>query len=57
MAGIASKMAGIATYLPHFFSTAELVYMDDFLWYTDDDDDNFESFIYKMVPQAPKILN
>jgi len=48
MAGIDSKMAGIATYLPHFFYTAELVSMDDFLWYTDDDDDdNFKSFIYK----------
>ena len=46
MAGIDSKMAGIATYLPHFFYTAELVSMDDFLWYTDDDDDNFKSFIY-----------
>ena len=49
MAGIDSKMAGIATYLPHFFYTAELVSMeDDFLWYTDDDDDDdkFKSFIY-----------
>ena len=55
MAGIDSKMAGIATYLPHFFYTAELVSMDDCLWYTDDDDDNFKSFIYNK-PIGPSAL-
>ncbi len=57
MAGIDNKMAGIATYLPHFFYTAESVPTDDFLWYTDDDDDNFKSFIYIDKDPPPCLID